>query len=446
MRTNLLLLISIALIFSCKEEDKNAFLSQNEPESITLKIDSLLNTYEKSDEFMGSIELSQKGKPIYSKTIGYRNIEAKKKSLSNTKYRIGSISKTFTAALIIKAIEENKLSFNETIDKYVPRIKNANKITIANLLQHRSGIRSYTSDKKFFDSRTKYKSPEEMLSIISNYESDFEPNSKGEYSNSNYFVLALILEKIYSTPYNTLLQEKICKPLGLNNTYVGITTNIENNESYSYTYIDKWNTFKETNLAFTKGSGSIVSTPKDLNIFMEGLLTNKILSKENTALMKTIKDDFGMGIFQYNINDREGYGHRGRIDEFRSTSIYFPKEDLAFTLISNGSRIDINEIYIEILRLYLDDTPIEILESEVKKFVGTYVYEKDKNDTVVFTQEKATLINIIKGEFKEALNYRGNNRFVMEQIYGKPISFTFSSDGNHLIFEQGNFKGKFIKE
>lgn len=446
MRTILLLSISIVFIFSCKQKDKKTSLHQHTSKSITLTIDSLLTVYEKNGEFMGSLELSHKGKPIYSKAIGYSNIETKKKSDTNTKYRIGSISKVYTAVLIVKAIEENKLSFHETIDKYFPNIKNAQKITIANLLQHRSGIHSFTSDKKFFEYRTQYKSPEEMLSLISNYKSDFEPNSKGAYSNSNYFLLALILEKIYNTSYNSLLQEKICGPLELNNTYVRTKINIENNESYSYAYSDKWNEFTETDLSITKGSASIVSTPKEVNVFMEALFTNKILSKESIALMKTIKDRYGIGIFRYAINDRKGYGHRGHIDEFRSTSIYFLEEELAFTLISNGSKIDINDIYTEVLKLYVNDTPVAISETEAQKFAGTYVYEKDKTDKAVFVQDKNTLVHIIKDEYKKTLDYKGNNRFIFNQVYAESISFTFTPDGKEMILEQGNFKGKYIKE
>jgi len=112
MRTSFLLLISVLLIYSCKEKNKNNSLNQKNPKNFTLKTDSLLTVYEKNGEFMGSLELSHKGKSIYSKTIRYSDIESKKKADSNTKYRIGSISKTFTAALIFKAIEENKLSFN----------------------------------------------------------------------------------------------------------------------------------------------------------------------------------------------------------------------------------------------------------------------------------------------------------------------------------------------
>jgi len=444
MRTSFLLLFSILLIFSCQEKDKNNSSNQNKPTSITLKIDSLLHNYEKSGEFMGSIELSKKGKSIYSKAIGYSNIEAEKKSVSNTKYRIGSVTKTFTATLIFKAIEENKLDLNEAIENYFPNVKNANKITIAHLLQHRSGIRSYTKDKWFFDNRTNYISSKEMLAKISTYESDFEPDSNGEYSNSNYFLLALILEEIYTTSYKELLQEKICKPLKLNNTYVG--KEISKNESYSYNYDEKWVEFPESDLSSTKGTGSIVSTAKDLNIFFESLLTGKVLSEENLLLMKNIKDRFGMGLFRYKINDRQGFGHRGRIDEFRATSIYFDKENLAFTLISNGSKIDINEIYQEILKLYLNEAPIKISENEVKNFVGIYVSQNDPDDKSVFIQDKNILVNFIKNEFKAPLIYKGNNRFVLEQMYAESISFTFSADGKQMIFEQSGNTWNYIKE
>ncbi len=435
------------LLFSCSQNKKSdQSKNEQEPDTYQVKIDSLLEAYDKNDEFIGSIILSQNGKTVYENTVGFSDVKTKKKASITTKYRIGSVTKSFTATLIFKAVEENKLKLNETIKNYFPNVKNANKITIAQLLQHRSGIHSFTKDKWFFDNRTKKISSTEMLSKISKYESDFEPNSKGEYSNSNYFLLALILEKVYNTSYENLLQEKICKPLKLKNTYSGKEININDNESYSYNYDEKWNEFPETDLTTAKGTGSIVSTSKDLNSFFEVLLTGKVLSTESLTLMKTIKDRYGMGLFRYTTNDRQGFGHRGRIDEFRATSIYFSKEKLSFTLISNGSKIDINEIYTEILKLYLNDAPVEISESEVEKFVGVYISQKDPNDKSVFIQDKDILVNFIKSEFKEPLVYKGNNRFVLEQMYAESISFTFSEDGKQMVFEQGGNTWKYIKE
>ena len=446
-KQTLLILVFITLLFSCKENKKSTHaINEQVPNNYQVKIDSLLKAYHKNDEFMGSVILSENGKTVYENTVGFSDFKAKKKANTDTKYRIGSVTKTFTATLIFKAIEENKLKLIETIEHYFPNVKNANKITIAHLLQHRSGIHSFTKDKWFFDNRTKYISSTEMLSKISKYESDFEPNTKGEYSNSNYFLLALILEKIYNDSYENLLQEKICKPLNLNNTYSGKEININDNESYSFSFDEKWIEFPETDLSTAKGTGSIVSTPIDLNNFFECLLTGKVLTAENLTLMKTIKDRYGMGLFRYTINDRQGFGHRGRIDEFRATSIYFSQEKLSFTLMSNGSKIDINEIYTEILKLFLGDAPVEISESELKNFVGVYISQNDPNDKSVFIQENNTLTNFIKNEFKAPLIYKGKNRFVLEQMYAESISFTFSDDGKEMIFEQGGNRWNYIKE
>ncbi|GGG98744.1 D-Ala-D-Ala carboxypeptidase [Polaribacter pacificus] len=446
MRTTFAVLISILVFFSCQDKNKNASLSANKPANIPLKIDSLLIKYEQNGAFMGSVILSQKGKTIYKNTVGYSDVETKKKASTNTRYRIGSVTKTFTATLVFKAIEEHKLGLNQTIESYFPNIKNADKISIAHLLQHRSGVQSYTKDKWFFENRTQYISSEDMLAKISTYQSDFDPNTQAEYSNSNYFLLALILEKIYNSSYDTLLQENICKPLGLNDTYVGKEINIQANESYSYSYDKKWLKFPETHLSSAKGTGSIVSTPKDLNRFFENLLTGKILSEKNLLLMKDIKDRFGMGLFRYKINDRQGFGHRGRIDEFRATSIYFAKENLTFTLVSNGSKMDINELYQEIIKVYLNDALVEISENDLKNFVGVYVSQSDPDDTVVFIQDKNVLVNFIKNEFKAPLVYKGNNRFVLEQMYAESISFTFSADGKQMVFEQSGGKWDYIKE
>ena len=442
------LLVFVFLIcLSCKKNEQKASIKK-EPQTVNpiSEIDSLLRSYEKNETFMGSIALSEKGKTIYSKTIGFSNIEANTKADENTKYRIGSISKTYTAALVLKAVEEGKIALDETIDKYAPSIKNASKITIAYLLQHRSGIHNFTKDKSFFEYRTEYKSPKEMLALIATYDSDFEPNTKGDYSNSNYFLLAYILEKVYNKTYNELLQEKICMPLGLKNTYDRKKIDSSNNEAHSYSFAEGKTKFPETNLSITLGSGSIVSTAKEVNQFITALLTGKLLSDKSIALMKTIKDNYGMGLYRYKITDRHGLGHRGHIDEFRATAIYFPKEQVTLTAITNGSSIDINDLFLAILKRYFKDAPIEISETELEKFAGTYVYEKDATDKAVFVRDHTTLVHIIKGEFKSPLVYKGNNRFVMEQMYAESISFIFSADGSELSFVQGDFKGKYTKE
>ena len=444
MKLHLALFIGIsALLFSCSEKNEGG-AQETKKQIFKSQIDSLLQVYKDSATFMGCVTLLHDGESIYENTIGFSELESQKKPDMNTKYRIGSITKTFTAVLIFKAVEEKKLRLDQTIENYFPQLEGADEITIGQLLHHRSGIFSYTSDKAFFEFRTESKSPDELLALISSYERSFPPDSTAEYSNSGYFLLSQILEKTYNKTYDELLQQKICTPLNLKNTYSGSRPGED--ESFSYYYDTAWMKFTPTHLSVATGTGSIQSTSNDLSVFMNGLLTGKLLSDENLELMKTIKDNHGMGIFRYNIEDRVGFGHRGRIDEFRSTSIYFEEEKLVFTLISNGSQEDINGIYTEILQLYFGDALIEVSEDQIKKFSGTYTSQDDPTDQTIFKAGEGELILLVKGEFEEPLIYKGNNRFLFNQVYGESIAFTFSPDGNDVTFEQGDFKATYTKQ
>jgi D-alanyl-D-alanine carboxypeptidase len=150
------------------------------------KLDNYFNALEQNNKFMGSVAVSKNGEIIYTKSIGFADVENKVKATENSKYRIGSISKSFTTVLILKAVEQKKLNTNQTIDKWFPTIKNAKKITVSHLLSHRSGIHNFTDDKDYLTWNTQPKTEKEMIEIIVKGGSDFNPDSKAEYSNSIY--------------------------------------------------------------------------------------------------------------------------------------------------------------------------------------------------------------------------------------------------------------------
>ncbi|MBP4143227.1 beta-lactamase family protein [Flavobacterium sp. P4023] len=337
------------------------------------KLDSLFQILETKDKYMGSIAISENGKLLYKKSIGKADIENNKLSTTETKYRIASISKMFTACLIFKAVEENKINLNQTINKYFPTILNSNKITIGNLLSHRSGIHDFTNDEKT------PKNTKEMVEIITNGKSDFEPNSKAEYSNSNYVLLSYILEKAYNKKYAEILNLKIVKPLELKNTYFGNEINIQNNECYSYKYQNKWIKKNETDISLIMGAGAIVSNPSDLVIFAQKLFDKKIINQNSLNQMITIKDNFGMGIFQIPFYDKKGFNHTGVIDGFSSDLSYFPENNLTIALTSNGNIYDNNNIMIAVLSNYFGkkfEIPnfktIELKTEDLDQYLGEY--------------------------------------------------------------------------
>ncbi len=320
----------------------------------TAKLDSLLNVIEEGNGFMGSVAISKNGKIVFSRSVGYSDIATSKKSNSYTRYRIASISKTFTAVLVLKAVEERRIVLDEPIYKYFPEVKNAQKITPRHLLTHRSGIHNFTKEKEYETYSVTGKSKVEMLKMISNAVSDFEPDSTASYSNSNYVLLSYLLEMVYNQSFSDILNSKIVKPLKLSNTYVGRKIDVQKNEANSYVSDATWKLVPETDVSIFSGAGAIVSTPVDVLQFVHAVFSHKILSKASLKTMEKVEDDYGMGLGEFPFEDKLSYGHTGHLDGFSTMFGYFPKQDLSFTIISNGTTINENEIAVAMLNIIFD--------------------------------------------------------------------------------------------
>ena len=223
------------------------------------KMDEYLNLLESKDKVMGTVSIFKDGKEVYTKSMGYASVENSIKNTSSTKYRIGSITKTYTATVIMKLVEDKKLSLETTIDKFFPEIKNSNKITIEMLLRHRSGIVNLTNVPEYNDYMYTKVSQEEMIKKITALGSSFNPNEKFEYSNSNYILLGVIAEKTTKKGLGQLYTEYIMKPLGIKNEFYGAKIDIKNNEANSYVYANKWTKAGETDMSVPGGAGAGVS-------------------------------------------------------------------------------------------------------------------------------------------------------------------------------------------
>ena len=413
------------------------------------RLDSLFLLLEQNNKYMGSIAISENGKTIYTKSIGFDDIATSKKSNVNTKYRIGSISKTFTATLIFKAIEENKINLDQTIDKYFPTLKNAKKIKISNLLNHRSGIYDFTTNPDYLKWNTEYQSRAKMIERIASGDVVFEPDTKFQYCNSNYVLLSFILEDIYKKPYSEILDLKIIKPLKLKNTYLGGKLSLEKNESYSYTLVGKWDKSTETDISIPLGAGGIVSNPTDLNIFIESVFAGKIISAASLNQMITMKDHYGMGIMELHHFDKKSYGHNGAIDGFRSAMEYFPEEKLAVSIISNGAMGYSNDnILLCALSSYFHKPfymPVfeyitvasEILDSYSGIYGSTQIPLK-----ITISQKDNVLIAQATGQPSFPLIASANNIFTFDAA---GIVLEFNSDKKEMILKQGGKEFLFTK-
>lgn len=343
------------------------------------KLDSFFQALEKHDRFMGTINIEQQGKNIYSRSLGFADLEHQKKATETTEYRIGSISKTFTAVLVLQAVEEGKLTLDQYIDTFFPNLPNADTISIRQLLQHKSGINNFTNRADYLSWIDQEKSREQLLQIIAEGGSDFKPGSKTAYSNSNFVLLTFILETSYGKPYSELLKSKIADKAGLEHTFVGGKIDTEKGQAKSYRYQSGWKLMPETNMSIPRGAGAVVSTAADLVKFSNALFGGKLLRPESLEMMKGLDKGFGLGIMRIPFFEKTGYGHGGSIDGFASMLVHFADGDITYAAISNGSAIDMNEVTIAALST-LFGKPItipvfsdyKVSDEELEQYTGNY--------------------------------------------------------------------------
>ena len=414
-----------------------------------LTLDSLFQILDVNNRFMGSLSISENGKVTYSKTIGKADLASGKSSDKLTKYRIGSISKMFTACLIFQAIEENKLSLTQNINRFFPKITSAKEISIGNLLNHRSGIHNFTNDTSYFNYYTASKSQKEMLEIIQASGSDFKSNSKAEYSNSNYILLSFILEKIYKKSYEELLDIKIIQPQGLKNTYFGKKLELAKNECASYRFSGKWELEKETNSSVSLGAGGIVSTTEDLLFFITNLFEGKIINAASLEQMTKLEDGFGMGIFSVPFYDKKGFGHTGGIDGFSSFLYTFPEEKISIALTSNGSRFNNNDIGIAALSDCFDKSfslpsfyAVKLTSADLDKYLGSYS-NSEMPIKIVITKDALSLKAQASGQQSFSLDATGKDTF---EFLAAGVKIEFIPEKNLLILMQGGGEFTFKKE
>lgn len=417
------------------------------------KLDSLFDILALKNKAMGSVILSANGNVVYSRAIGYSSISdaGKIPSTETTKYRIGSITKMFTATMILQLVEKGKISLDATLDKYFPVLPNASKITIRNLLNHRSGLHNFTNEQEYRTWMTSPKTHDEMLAIISKYPVDFQPDEKYSYSNSNYVILGYIIEKICNKSYAKVLSESITTRLGLKNTYYGGRTDSKNNESFSYRWVKEWEQVPETDMSIPGGAGSIVSTPADLTKFIEALFSLKLVSENSLNQMKDMKDGYGMAMIKVPFGTKTGYGHGGGIDGFASNLIYFPEDKLTVSYCTNGVVYPMNDILIGVGSIYynkdysipdfIDRPAINLSSEELDKYLGEYSSTQIPLK-ISITKDKSALFAQATGQSAFPLEAADKDKFRFEQA---GIVIEFNSDKTGFTLKQGGGSFLFTK-
>lgn len=415
------------------------------------KLDTYIDHLYQNRKFMGSVSILFKDSIIYNKSVGYADVHRKKENNATTKFRVASISKTFTAVLVLQAIEAGKLHLADQLSQYFPEVKNADKITIEQLLQHRSGIFNFTDkpDRSVWESH--FHTEKESIAHIIQDTSRFEPGTGFEYSNSNYLLLGYILERIYQQPFAQILEEKISKVLGLKHTYFSNETDPARNEALSYNIQDTYVHNKRINFSNHLSSGGIASTAIEINKFLSALFSGKLISKESLALMQPQeKGAYGMGMFKLTFSKPEGFEHSGRAGDYISEYWYFPAEQLGIVSLSNAINIDIEDVNSAMLQFAYGNAPAlpdfnqvnGHPEPEFKQMKGTYKAKGEKA-TVTISSDGTMLVFQLSSIGQAYLPFedKGDNKFE----YGN-MKLQFFPEQKQMLFEQGKTRLLFKRQ
>jgi D-alanyl-D-alanine carboxypeptidase len=362
------------------------------------KLDSLFDRLAAHDLALGSMAISVSGKVIYQRSFG-------KNQTAQTEYRIGSISKLFTAVLIYQLIDAGKLSLNDSLSSYFPQLPNATRISIAQLLGHRSGLANFTNNTGYDNWKDQPKTHAELLAMIQNQHPDFQPGAKAGYNNSNYLLLSYILEKIYKKPYRDVVTESIIKKLHLTHTYYGTQPGFQPGEAISYHYMNsEWKEDKAACLDNFSGAGAIISTPPDMLGFINALFAGQLISQSSLGTMKTIKDGYGRGLFPYGDAKHGGFGHNGKTEGFGASLQYYPENKLAIAYCTNGEVYAKAEILDAVFNICFNlpvelptFEPIALPQPLLDSYTGNYS-TADGNMQVSVTTGNAQLILTTKGQ------------------------------------------------
>lgn len=314
------------------------------------KIDELLSRYHENRQFNGTALVAESGSVIFKKGYGMANFEWNIPNAPDTRFRLGSITKQFTAAVILQLADEGKLKLDDKLSQFVPDYpkKTADKVTIHHLLTHTSGIPSYTGFPNFFrdKSRDSYK-PLELVKLWWEMELEFEPGSKMRYNNSGYHLLGVIIEKVTGKTYAQALEERIFRPLGMTSSGYDLHTPILARRAGAYQMtLDGVEHAPYLDMTIPYAAGSLYSTVEDLHTWNQALYSDQVLpAKTRDKMVTPFLDNYAYGlVVRKGKSGDRGYtiiGHGGGIHGFNTVMERIVEDRHLIVMLNNtgGARL-----------------------------------------------------------------------------------------------------------
>jgi CubicO group peptidase (beta-lactamase class C family) len=440
--------LAIVAILSC-----NALCSDGRA-PLSSQVDAYIQPYVASNNFSGVILIAREGKILVNQGYGLANRELAVANTPDTRFHIASVSKSFTAAAILVLEQRGKLSVKDPLSKFIPDYPNGDKITIHHLLTHTSGIAN-ANNLPQYDERSKSRlSLNDVIAMFKNQPPEFEPGTKFRYSNSNYNLLAYIIEKTSGQNYGDFLRENIFTPLDMRNTADDSGTDeliLNRASGYVPVGLQDVKNAPYLNWSIKKGNGSLYSTVGDLYKWDRAVYTDKILSPSSREKMFPDYGGFGYGWFVRKQNGRPAVIINGRSPGFTSSLQRFVDDDVCIVLLANTYSGLTQALADDLAALVfgqkvttLQPLP-KISRDELDQNVGTYQFGQDfsynPNATVRIKSDGADLAMSINNDDTYLLPQSGGK--FLDRLYGGVVQFIRDPQG-HVTALSWSFGQPFI--
>lgn len=447
-RTILTLLLTLAISASVAAAPRHTTTesAQSNAAPNLSRMEQVIQSFVASKQFMGAVLVARGDDVLLNKGYGFADIEWDVPQSPKTKFRLGSITKQFTAASILLLEERGKLNVHDPVKKYMPDAPAAwDKITIFNLLTHTSGIPNFTSFPNYPSHEPFPQTPEQLVGWFKDKPLDFQPGERWNYSNSGYVLLGYLLEKISGEGYAQFVQENIFKPLGMEDSGYDSNSAVIKDRASGYVpgprgfvnagYID---------MTIPFSAGALYSTTGDLLRWEQGLFGGKLLSLASFKEMTTpFKNNYAFGLEVRTMNGHEVIEHNGGIEGFNTSMAYYPEDKLTVIVLANVNGGAPDEIAHDLAVLAHGGNVV--LPSERKEvhvdpkildgYVGTYQLAPTFSLTV--TREGDHLFLQPTGQSKSVLFAQSDKEYFLKTVDAQ-ITFVTDRQGRatELILHQ----------
>lgn len=393
-----------------------------------------------------SVAVARNGKVILSKGYGLAEVEHDVRTDWDSMFRMGSITKQFTAAAIMRLVEQGRIGLDDPITKYLPEYNTQGReITIRHLLTHTSGIKNYTEVRRIMvDEPEREFERQELLDMVQNEPLAFEPGAGCAYSNTGYYLLGIVIESVSGKDYCAYLHDEFLEPLGLARTRCDSNTKVIKGRAQGYTLAGE-TLVNDRGLATgtTFAAGGLLASANDLVVWADALATGKVVSAASYKLMSTPfklasggSSDYGFGLIIDSLDGHARIQHGGDIFGFNSMLARFPDDGITVAVMSNSQSISSTRVANGLSRAALGlaeaaaPVAVALSETEAARCEGVYAFpDTDWEITIVrrngqlFSQSPGDrdsgMIHLGKGEFSVVL-YDKDARLVFDLTGDKP--------------------------